>query len=219
MPKLISTPAIILSTLVIREGDLISTVLSRELGVIKVYCRSAKRSQKRFGGGVDIFTCGVFELEQRKSELLELKSISERHSFESFRQDLSKFCLASFCLETAINLTHEGDTDAAHLFNPLYHVLNKIDEAPFSLTSFAVLVYFLLNALQVSGIDPFAQEAALPPDETSWSKLMLENNKPYIQNNKTIIANTICFLSSHAQHFTEKPFHTERDMLSALGAL
>ena len=219
MPNLISTPTIILHTFSVRENDLICTALSRDLGVIKIYCRCAKNSHKRFAGGIDIFTCGVFELEEGRNELMELKSVSERHSFEAFRLDLTKYCLASFCLETALNLTHEGDADAKKLFNPLFHVLNNLNEKPITLSSYAVLGFFMLNTLEVSGIDPFAQETALAEDAAQWCRLMLNSRQPIVQRNKTTINKTLSFLVHHAKQFSNKAFYTEREMLLPLANL
>ena len=67
--------AIILRTYPLREADLLVTFFTRAEGKVKGVAKSAKRSQKRFGGALEPLTCVRAQWEDRAgSELARLDS-------------------------------------------------------------------------------------------------------------------------------------------------
>ena len=51
--KKIEEPGIILSTTAVREADLVVTLLGQSLGKLTAFAFGARRSKKRFPGGID----------------------------------------------------------------------------------------------------------------------------------------------------------------------
>jgi DNA repair protein RecO (recombination protein O) len=67
--------AIILRTYPLREADLLVTFFTRAEGKVKGVAKSAKRSQKRFGGALEPLTCvRAFWLDREGSELARIDS-------------------------------------------------------------------------------------------------------------------------------------------------
>ncbi len=67
--------AIVLRTYPLREADLLVTLFTRAEGKVKGVAKSAKRSQKRFGGALEPLTCvRAFWQDREGSELARLDS-------------------------------------------------------------------------------------------------------------------------------------------------
>ncbi len=67
--------AIVLRTYPLREADLLVTLFTRSEGKVKGVAKSAKRSQKRFGGALEPLTCVRAQWQDREgSELARLES-------------------------------------------------------------------------------------------------------------------------------------------------
>ncbi|MCB0343895.1 MAG: DNA repair protein RecO [Bdellovibrionales bacterium] len=164
----------------LREADLIVTILSPELGRLSAVARSGRRSKKRFMGGVDIFDCAEFELSPPRgsSNLYTLSGMQNRTPWPRLRSSLRKFALASLAVETAEALSHEGDPDAALLFNPLKAVLTGIDRSTTSQQAHECIVFFLLQTLRESGYDPTHLPFEDAENLRAWWEEMTARGKP-----------------------------------------
>ncbi len=70
-----STPALVLRRTPYREADLVVSLFTEQLGQVSALARSAKRSQRRFGGSLEPFHTLLVELEEAAgAELMALKS-------------------------------------------------------------------------------------------------------------------------------------------------
>ncbi len=61
------TDAIVVRRVAYGEADLIVTLYTRELGKISALARSARRSRKRFGGGLELFNITSLELKKTRA--------------------------------------------------------------------------------------------------------------------------------------------------------
>ena len=76
------TPAVVLKRVPYGEADLVVTLYTRDLGKLSALARSARRSQRRFGGVLDLFTVSEAELKpHRGGDLWTLGTAALRASY------------------------------------------------------------------------------------------------------------------------------------------
>lgn len=167
---------IVLHAVPVRESDLIVSVLTPELGRISAGVRGARRSKRRFLGGVDLFDCGLFSLNAPRSSrgIYQVSALSEREQWIGLRADLTKFQLASFCLEVCWHFAPEGDIDGGRLFAALRDALRAINAARNDIDGYAAAVQLALRALSQSGLDPLRDDLRISAAARSWWQTLIE---------------------------------------------
>ncbi len=178
----VSEPAIVLNTCEVQEADLIVTFLGKNLGKNTAFAKNARLSKKRFSGGIDIFDCGVFELNEnrRHGGMFSLQAISRKEVWPELRKSLTKLSLASFCLEITNCFTIEGDHDASSLFPPLFLSLRSLSNSPTDNESYAIVNYFALLTLKNCGYNLLDAAFALSPVLHSWFEQMIDHRSPIV---------------------------------------
>lgn len=176
MPKKqIIVSGIILRSQPLREADLIVSVLTPSLGKLSAIARSARRSKKRFLGGLNVFDCGTFELSapRGRSELYVLEAMRERRSWLGLRENLASFSLAVYAVELTHIFAAEGDHEAGGLFEPLLHCLEALNQRMETSLRLRHAVRFNLQLLSFSGVSPLERYSRLSPAiRTFWSSLL-----------------------------------------------
>lgn len=178
--KKLRQPAIVLQTIPVRESDLIVTLLGKESGRITVSAKGARKSKKRFLGGIDVFDCGTFELEptNKPDRLFTLSAIHNREVWPGLREKLVRLSLASFCLEITCSFSVEGDPEGGTLFNPLFLSLRTLSESEDDNQLYTIAAYFSLLVLKVSGFDILHSDAPLDEQVRAWFEEMLALETP-----------------------------------------
>ena len=145
--ELLQQRAIVLRTTPLKEADLIVSLLGEQTGRISALARSARRSKKRFMGGIDAFDCGRFQLSTPKSNssLYSLNSIEARQSWSELRKNLDALCLGGLCLELTETLTAEGDETGGALFALLFHSLKALAFQNDRSSRLSVSAYYMLE--------------------------------------------------------------------------
>ena len=233
------SPAIIINKFGIKEADLILTLLTKEFGKVKAVLHGArgagKATGKRFSAPPDIFDCGVVELvpPRSSSNLYTLHTFSKKVSFEIFRKDVSRFTLASFCLEACDVLSLDGEPETTKFFNPLYHALNNLNKEELTLTQYScAVIFFYITILKIAGYDPTnvqctmlnaqlgegAQniDSSLEKDVKLWFRQMLDFNSPILFDSLPLITAAFTFLVSFTESVLEKKLKTSTDLFLAL---
>jgi len=223
------SPAIIINKFGIREADLLLTLLTKEFGKVKAVLHGARGASrmtgKRFSAPPDIFDCGTVELAPPRgaSSLYTLRTFSQKVPFETLRKDISRFTLASFCLEICDLFSLEGEPETTKFFNPLYHALNNLNKEELTLTQYScAVIFFFLTILKTAGYDPtnvqgnLQLESATQIDVQIWLKNMLEINSPILFDSLPLITATFTFLISFAETVLEKKLNTTTDLFLAL---
>jgi DNA repair protein RecO (recombination protein O) len=101
----ISTSAIVLRSVDYGEADRVITLLGRTTGVVGAIGRGARKSQKRFGGGLGLCSVGEAVLRERgASELLTLERFDVTKSFPSFGADMARIGHAAYVAELVTKL-------------------------------------------------------------------------------------------------------------------
>ena len=105
MAAALSTPAILLRTINYGESDRVVTLLGRTTGRLSALARGARKSQKRFGGGLGLCSIGDAALRERHgAELLTLESFDVRQSYASLSSDLARMAHAAYAAELVSKL-------------------------------------------------------------------------------------------------------------------
>lgn len=111
------------------EANLVLTLITKERGKIAAFAKSARRSQKRFSGGLEIFDRGEFEFGVlRDTKLLVLQAFKPEPMFQRIRQDLTKLSVSSLLCEACDALLLEGIEEEEN-FVLMETALRSIDEA------------------------------------------------------------------------------------------
>lgn len=201
-------PGIVLRVTQLQEADLSVVLLCQELGKIRAMARSAKKSKKRFFGGIDVFDAGTFEIySSTRSGSFRLDSLENRVSWPNLRTDLKKMTLASFCLEIADRLTMEEDPEGGALFLPLYYSLKTIDAGTQD-EGAATGVFFALKVLELSGLDILHSEWSLTLTAREWLSEMRKLNKPVLPHERQAIRDGFGAVLPYLQHVTEHRLNT-----------
>jgi DNA repair protein RecO (recombination protein O) len=143
-----STTAIVLRTHAFGESDKIVTLLTRDAGKLKGIARGAKRSLRRFGGSLELFSHVRVDLrERRTAELAFLERAVLLHPWRRLLTSLERYAAASHVIEVADKLTVEREV-GDRLYSVVVASLARLDRAePGPLT----LRLFELAALAACG--------------------------------------------------------------------
>lgn len=196
---------IILQTYPLRESDLVIRILTSESGRISAFARGARRSKKRFMGGLDLFDCGTFELREpsNKSQLFELIHLEDRCIWLGLRKNLLVFSLASLSLEVCQIFAQEGDVDSRGLYPVLYHYLSSLHhnvEDPYTLS-----VFFLLSLLEKSGVDVLQSNPSIDSSAIDWWQEMLKTNSVMTPPNNPLAKQSCKFLYNYLVELVGRP--------------
>ncbi|HET6284918.1 MAG TPA: DNA repair protein RecO [Polyangia bacterium] len=101
----LSTPAILLRTINYGEADRVVTLFGRSTGRLSALARGARKSQKRFAGGLGMCTIGEAALRERVgAELLTLERFDLTDSYLSFGTDVARMAHAAYVAELVSKL-------------------------------------------------------------------------------------------------------------------
>ena len=147
-----STPAILLRRLDYGDFDVIITFFTLEMGKVSVIAKSAKKSTKRFGGVLELFSeLQILAGGRRGKGLPVLQEAVLKQPFSSIRADYKKTAYASYWSELIYNWIEENFKQVA-LYYLFEHVLYELDAGE---TEPAVLnILFQMRFLSLSGHRP-----------------------------------------------------------------
>lgn len=145
-------PAIVLRRVDFGDYDLILTLFTLDKGKISAIAKSAKKSTKRFGGILELFSVLQVVCSSTKDrELMLLREAALINSFSGIRGDLKKTAYASYFAEL-INVWTEAGSEQESLYNLLYYVLEQLDtcQIPEEILS----IIFQMRFVVIAGICP-----------------------------------------------------------------
>ena len=143
-----STTAVVLRALEFGESDKIVTLLTRDAGKVTAIAKGAKRSLRRFGGALELFSYVRIDYRQRRTaELAFLERAVLVRPWRGLIASLERYGAACHVVEVADKLTAEREV-GDRLFSVLVAALARLDGAePGSLT----LRLYELSALAACG--------------------------------------------------------------------
>jgi DNA repair protein RecO (recombination protein O) len=100
LKNLIVTPAIVLRRVVYAEADLVVTLLGSETGRVSALARGARKSSRRFAGGLGMAATGEARLRERAgADLMVLESFDAQDDRAGLAMDIAKAAHAAYAIE------------------------------------------------------------------------------------------------------------------------
>jgi DNA repair protein RecO (recombination protein O) len=136
---LLSTDAIVLHAFDYLESSRVLRLATREAGVRSAIAKGARRSSRRFGGGLDLFSRGFAHIYTKPGRDLDiLAGFDDLRPRVELASDLGRFAGASAIAELTLRFSHEASTDES-LFDAVGAAFDMIAEAALEQTRAAVL--------------------------------------------------------------------------------
>jgi DNA repair protein RecO (recombination protein O) len=136
---LVATEAIVLHAFDYLESSRVLRLATRDAGVRSAIAKGARRSSRRFGGGLDLFSRGVAHLYTKPGRDLDtLAGFDDLRASIHLASDLGRFTGASAIAELTMRFSREAAADTA-LYDAVAGALEAIAAAPPSQTRAAVL--------------------------------------------------------------------------------
>jgi DNA repair protein RecO (recombination protein O) len=136
---LVSTEAIVLHAFDYLESSRVLRLATREAGVRSAIAKGVRRSTRRFGGGLDLFSRGVAQLYTKPGRDLDtLAGFDELRPNARLASDLGRFTGASAIAELTLRFSHEAAVDPA-LYDVVAATFDAIGAAPSAETRSVVL--------------------------------------------------------------------------------
>ena len=156
--EIVKDRAVVLRTYEYGETSLVVSVLTRELGKIRLLAKGANRKGSPFAGALRTGSIGeiVFYSKQDRG-LQPLKEIESRNVFENYVEDLEKLCIFQAGLEVVDRavIEREADERAFDLLEGFIIALPGADDA------WAVLFTLYVQLLKMSGVYPSTVECTV----------------------------------------------------------
>src|SRR5918992_5057002 len=166
---LVATEAIVLHAFDYLESSRVLRLATREAGVRSAIAKGARRSSRRFGGGLDLFSRGVAHLYTKPGRDLDtLAGFDDLRANGDLASDLGRFTGASAIAELTLRFSREASADTG-LYDAVAAAFEGIASAPADQTRAAVLggAWRIVAELGFApAIDECADcHASLPPDD------------------------------------------------------
>ena len=134
-----------------RDADVIATLLTAEQGRVSALARGARKSSRRFGGGLQPCCRLHVELGASRSGLGRLAQSRIAEGFDRILGDLRKMTMAGRAMEVVRSVTVENEPDR-RVFDTTLQFLRALDSAPAAWPS--LLSAFALRLLALGGFTP-----------------------------------------------------------------
>ena len=168
----ITTEAIVLKKSDYSESDLIVTLLTRSHGKVAAIAKGAKRSKRRFVGGIDIITLvDALLYRNRAMELARVETVKPIDTYGEIKADIERLGYASYMVELTGEFAPMEEPNEA-LFDHLKGFLNMLKDAD---TMESVARFFEIRLLRLAGLMPHLEGCIAcskgAMDETLWFSL------------------------------------------------
>jgi DNA repair protein RecO (recombination protein O) len=154
----IATTAIVLRAVNYGESDKVVTLFGRATGRVSALARGARKSQKRFAGGLGLCSVGEVSLRERVgAELLTLESFSVVEGHASFGSDVARMAHAAYVAELVTKLSAPRQVDVP-VYDWLAAFLDALDAQGATAERLRVFELGLLGRL---GFGPMVKACAV----------------------------------------------------------
>ncbi|MEX1365316.1 MAG: DNA repair protein RecO [Nannocystaceae bacterium] len=151
------SPAVVLATRPLGEADLLVVLLTPGQGTVRAAARHARRSRRRFPGGLGGGAVGEATLVARGTGLQRLEGFTAARDHGALGRDLTRFAYVAYLCELTDALLHEPEADP-ELFSALCEAIGQtMDEPPRAV----VLRRFELRLLRSLGLLPAIDTCAV----------------------------------------------------------
>jgi DNA repair protein RecO (recombination protein O) len=125
-----ASAAVVVRTLPLGEADVVVVLHTERWGKVRTAARSARKSRRRFAGGLAIGSVGTAEVHATRGALWRLDGFVPRIDHGAIGRDLDRFAFVAYLCELTDALVEEHHTQA-DLHHALEHALvSTIAETP-----------------------------------------------------------------------------------------
>ena len=155
----LTTPAIVLRAVNYGEADRIVTLFGRDIGRVSALARSARKSQRRFAGGLGLGTVGTAALRERAgAEMMTLESFAtEGAAHVGLGADVARMAHAAYAAELVTKLCAPRQAEPA-VYDWLAEMLDRLASGAPTAERLRV---FELGLLRTLGFQPVLGGCAL----------------------------------------------------------
>jgi len=123
----VTSRAIVLNRKDYGESDLLVQMLSLDWGLLTVSAKAAKKSKRRYVGGLDIFCHNEISIRGEPRELVYLNELTVLNAFLGIREDLNRLTYAGSCVQWIQRLLapHAPMPEAYYLLGQTLALLEK----------------------------------------------------------------------------------------------
>ncbi len=146
-----TTDAVVLRSVDFRDADRILTLATRDLGRVSALARGARRSQKRFGSALGLFTVSRVELRRRAgAEMYTLTAATTQRAYLELAADVIALAHASYATELVreLGVPEQPEPEVFDLLVELYDTMSELGP------SVSMLRAFELRLLSELGLAP-----------------------------------------------------------------
>jgi DNA repair protein RecO (recombination protein O) len=122
------TPAVVLATRGLGEADLLVVLLTPGRGKVRAAARHARKSRRRFPGGLGGGAVGEATLVPRGTGLMRLEEFLPLRDLGGLGRDLGRFAQVAYLCELTDGLLHEAQADPG-MFSALCEALGRTLDA------------------------------------------------------------------------------------------
>lgn len=156
---LFATPAILIRRTDYGDFDVVATFFSLALGKVSLIAKAAKKSARRFGGVLELFSeIDIVGNSGRRQGLAVLQEAVLKQPFAEIRTAPFKTAYASYWSELVNNWMEER-VEHPEVFHLLRHVLDELDRGRVPAAALSVL--FQMRLLALSGHSPNLHRCAV----------------------------------------------------------
>src|SRR6187401_553078 len=153
-----STPAIVLRAVNYGEADRIVTLFGRDTGRLSALARGARKSQRRFAGGLSLCALGSAAVRERPgADLATLERFDATESHAAFGSDVARMAHAAYAAELVGKMCAPRQVETA-VFDWLAEFLRLLDGDGASAERLRVFELGLLSGL---GFGPVLDSCAV----------------------------------------------------------
>jgi DNA repair protein RecO (recombination protein O) len=153
----LSTPAIVLRAVSYGEADRVVTLFGRDTGRLSALARGARKSQRRFAGGLGLCAVGEASLRERPgAELLTLESFQITATHATLGADVARLAHAAYVAELVSKLCAPRQVEAG-VYDWLAAFLDELERGGASAARLRVFELGLLGRL---GFGPAVESCA-----------------------------------------------------------
>src|ERR687895_2717913 len=127
---LVATEAVVLHAFDYLESSRVLRLATREAGVRSAIAKGARRSSRRFGASLDLFSRGVAHLYTKPGRDLDtLAGFDDLRAYVDLAADLGRFTGASAIAELTLRFSREAAVDTS-LYDAVAGALEGLEAAP-----------------------------------------------------------------------------------------
>lgn len=168
--KLLKVNGLIIREEDYKEYDKLLTILTKELGKIKVYAFGVRKQNSKNIGKARLFTFSTFDIRKIAAKY-QLESSSLVESFEGLASDYAAICYASYFIELSDYFSFEN-IESEEVYKLLYYTFKALSEKKMSFN--LIRRVYELKMLEYEGV--YKESTAVPTKlKYTWDYIL--NNK------------------------------------------